>query len=102
MLLGVDSFIRGLSTSNTSYPLQYKAVVQFGSEREFICGSAAARDQHTYGPVIHRDSNYSRPVMLEIFDKVSPKLSPGGGLVTSQNLRHSQAMSEIHMKKQLV
>lgn len=103
VLLGVDSFIRGLSTSNTSYPLQYKAVVQFGSEREWICGSAGvAKDEDIYGPVIHRDSIFSKPVMLEIFDKVSLKLSPGGAIVTSQNLSHSQAMSEIHMKKQVV
>lgn len=100
VLLGCQDIIRGLSTCNTSYPLQYTAKVEFGSEREFICGSAGTDDADFYGTAIQRDAIYGRPVMLEIFDKVSLKLSPGSGIVTSQNTSHSVAMSEIHMKKQ--
>ena len=73
--------------------------IQFGSEREFITGSAGSPvAANGRGPSVLRDSIFGRPVMLEIFDRVSLKLSPGSAIVTSQNLSHSQAMANLTMR----
>ena len=105
VLLGAQDFVRGLTSPNTAYPIQYTARIQFGNERCYLDGNAATAigagqdDTELFGAIIHKDYIAGRPVMLEIFDKVSLKLSPGAGLVTSQNSSHSAAQSEIHMRR---
>ena len=68
--------------------------IQFGCEREFICGSAnsqAINERNT----VQRDAIFGRPVMLEIFDKLALKLSPGSGVVHAQVTGHSSAMASL-------
>lgn len=95
VLLGADSFIRGITTVGSAYPLQINATVRFSSAREYIDGTGACGPlANQVGPAVQRDCIYTRPVALQIFDKASLSISPSSAILSSMNISHS-ASQEI-------
>ena len=91
--LGSDAILRGLCSPGSAFPLVINAQVQFGSEREFCDGHAACSQSETYGFAVQRDPCFGRPVMVCQYGQNSLSLSPSSGILSSQNMSHSSAMS---------
>ena len=93
LVLGSQSWLRGLTVAGASFPMTVDAAIRFGNARQFICGSAASAASATaVGPAVLRDTIAGTPVMLQIFPQSSLQLSPSSGLVSSMNISHAQGM----------
>jgi hypothetical protein len=92
LLLGADSWLRGLTSVGTSFPMTLNATVRFANFRQFICGSAASASGASIGPAVLRDVIQGTPVMLQIYPQSSLQVSPSSAVVSSMNISHSQAM----------
>ena len=96
VILSSSDFVRGLTTSGSSFPVQYSVKVKYASEREYISGAgAAAFGAAVTGTAVLRDCIAGEPVMLEIFDKAELRLSPSSGVVSSMNISHSTALDLV-------
>jgi hypothetical protein len=90
LLLGADSFIRGLATTGSSFPISLNAKVKFASRRQYVDGHAYTGE--SYQPGVLRDVIQGTPVMCQIYDGGSLALTASSGVLSSQNLGHAQAM----------
>ena len=90
LLLGADSYLRGLTSSGTAYPITINAEVKFVSRRVYIDGTGAVAVQGI-GPAVLQDKIAGVPVMLQIFPQQSFQISASSALLSSQNLSHAQA-----------
>ncbi len=96
VILNSSDFIRGLTTSGASFPVQYSVKVRYASEREFIsgCGAVSSAAANT-GFAVLRDCIYGTPVMGEIFDKVELQIAPSSAVVSSMNISHHSALDIV-------
>ena len=92
LLLGSDSWARGLGSPGSSFPVVINATVRFCNARQFICGSACSAADTAVGPAVLRDCIQGVPVMLQIYPQSSLQVSPSSALVSSMNISHAQAM----------
>ena len=92
LVLGSDSWARGLGSPGSSFPIVLNASIRFACARQFICGSAASASGDSVGPAVLRDVIQGTPVMLQIFPQSSLQVSPSSAVVSSMNISHSQAM----------
>ena len=90
MMVGLDSYARGLATNGSAFPISYKATVVFESARQFVSGEGAC-SIGSRGAAIQRDMIHGTPVMVQVFSNSSLQISPSASLLSSQNLSHSQA-----------
>ena len=90
LLLGADSFIRGLATTGSSFPISLNAKVRFSSRRQYVDGHAVSSEGKQIG--VLRDVIQGTPVMCQIYDGGSLALTASSGVLSSQNLGHAQAM----------
>ena len=96
VILSSSDFVRGLTTSGASFPVQYSVKVKYASEREYISGcGAVSLIAANHGPAALRDCIARTPVMLEIFDIAELRLSPSSGVVSSMNISHSTALDLV-------
>ena len=90
LLLGADSFIRGLATTGSSFPIQLTCKVKFSSRRQYVDGQAAGGETKMLS--VFRDVIQGTPVMCQIYDGGSLSLTASSGVLSSQNLGHAQAL----------
>ena len=90
LLLGADSFIRGLASPGSSFPISINATVRFSSRREYVDGHACASQENRLG--VLRDVIQGTPVMLQIYPQGSLALTASSGILSSQNLGHAQSL----------
>mgnify|MGYP003710630059 CR=1 FL=1 len=90
LLLGADSFIRGLASPGSSFPISINATVKFSSRREYVDGHACASQSGMVG--VLRDVIQGEPVMLQIYPQGSLALTASSGILSSQNLGHAQSL----------
>ena len=96
VLLSSSEFIRGLTVSGASFPVQYSVKIKFASEREYINGTGAVgHAADSTGFAVLRDCIYGRPIMGEIFDKAELRISPSSGIVSSMNISHQTGMDLV-------
>lgn len=97
LVLGADSFIRGLATPGSSFPISINAKVEFASRRQYVDGHAFASEGGGGGAqlAVLRDCIQGTPVMLECFPSGSLSLTASSGILSSQNLGHSQAQDIV-------
>ena len=100
--LGASSFIRGLTTFATSFPLVINAKVVFGCEREYLDGTGACTvtpeagpADCDIGPAVMRDMIFGRPIMICQYNKSALTISPSSAVLNSQNVPHSSAMAAV-------
>ena len=94
LLLGADSFLRGLTTTNTSFPCQFEIKCRFENRREFITGDgAAAADGNA--PAVQQDLIQGQAVAVLLYTGGSIQISPSSALVSSANLSHSQSLDVL-------
>ena len=93
LLLGCDSFIRGLASDKSAFPVSINAKVRFSSRREYIDGHACGSESKQIG--VLRDVIQGTPVMLQIYPGGSLALTASSGVLSSQNLGHAQSMEII-------
>ena len=91
LLLGADSFLRGLCSPGTAFPITINASVTFISARQYIDGHGAAAFRGR-GPAVFQDCIYGEPVMVQIYPGNSMMVSPSAALLSAQNLSHSQGI----------
>ena len=95
LLLGCDSFIRGLATDKSAFPVSINAKVAFASRRQYIDGHACADEDAPSKIGVFRDVVQGTPVMLQLYPGGSLALTASSGVLSSQNLGHAQAMDLI-------
>ena len=103
LLLGADSYIRGLTTDGCAYPLNINAKVRFVNQRQYFDGTAAVGVSAAAlleGVAIQQDLIYAKPLMLQIYPKSSLSVSPSSAILSSQNLSHASGMDLISRKAQ--
>ena len=101
LLLGADSFIRGLTTDGVAYPLSINCTVKFASQRQYIDGTAAVGlsvAAANKGIAIQQDVIQGQPVMLQIYPKSRMTISPSSALLASQNMSHASGLDLIGRK----
>jgi hypothetical protein len=101
LLLGADSFIRGLCSDGSQYPLNIQAKVRFANERQYLDGTAAAGNTNgasAKGIAIQQDIIVAKPIMLAIYPKSALNVSPSSAILSSQNLSHATAVDIIARK----
>jgi len=101
LLLGADSFIRGLTTDGVAYPLNINASVKFACQRQYIDGTAACgynAAASVGGVAIQQDIIHGKPVMLQIYPKSRMTVSPSSALLSSQNMSHASGIDLIARK----
>jgi hypothetical protein len=101
LLLGADSFIRGLTTDGVAYPLNINASVKFACQRQYIDGTAACgynAGASVGGVAIQQDIIHGKPVMLQIYSKSRMTVSPSSALLSSQNMSHASGIDLIARK----
>ena len=101
LLLGADSFIRGLTTDGVAYPLSINCTVKFASQRQYIDGTAACGltvAAANKGVAIQQDVIQGTPVMLQIYPKSRMTISPSSALLASQNMSHASGLDLIGRK----
>jgi hypothetical protein len=101
LLLGADSFIRGLTTDGVAYPLNINASVKFACQRQYIDGTAACgynANASGGGVAIQQDIIHGKPVMLQIYPKSRMTVSPSSALLSSQNMSHASGIDLIARK----
>ena len=91
LLLGAQDWLRGLCTTNSSFPIQINAKVRFESHREFVDGHANAA-LGARSPAVFQDVIQGTPVCVQFFMGSSMQISPSSALLSSANLSHSQAL----------
>ena len=103
IILGADSWLRGISTIGTAYPLQITCSAEFVNKSEFFdgCVRASVGLAHAGGAKgaapqsSLRDFIAGKPLLLCIYDKARLSVSPSAAILSSQNLSHSTAMDLI-------
>ena len=94
LLLGADSFLRGLTTTNTSFPCQFDIKVRFENRRQFITGDGAAAALGN-SPAVQQDLIQGTPVAVLLYTGASLQISPSSALLTSANLSHAQSLETL-------
>ena len=93
LLLGADSFIRGLSTPGCAFPIVINAKCSFTSRRQYMDGHAYTCEGLV--PSVFRDVIQGTPVLCMIYPGGSLSLTASAGVLSSQNLGHAQAMDVV-------
>ena len=93
LLLGADSFIRGLCTPGSSFPISVNAKVKFASRRQYVDGHAVSSEVNQIG--VLRDVIQGTPVCLMMYTQGSLSLTASSAILSSQNLGHQQSMEIV-------
>jgi hypothetical protein len=91
LLIHASDFLRGLSTVNCAFPVQFDAEIVFQNRREFIDGNAAACIGKE-GPAVMQDCIAGDPTMCMIFTGGSMTIAPSSAVTAQANLSHASAL----------
>ena len=93
--LGADSFIRGLASDGSAYPITLSCKLEFTSRRQYIDGHAACDEGAGSRIAVLRDVIQGTPIMAQLYPRGSLSLTASSGILSSQNLGHAQAQDII-------
>jgi hypothetical protein len=96
LLLHASDWLRGLTTTSCSFPIQINAKCRFENKREFIDGQAASSDRGLT-PVLH-DMIAGTPVCVMLFPNQSLTLTASSGAVSQANFSHSAGLDLLSRK----
>jgi hypothetical protein len=97
VLLGVQEYAKGISTSGTAFPVTFTVKARFENRRSYIDGFAcASREGAGLGSC--QDIIGGRPVLGMIYPQQRLEITASSALLTSQNLSHASA-TEILARK---
>ena len=91
LLLHASDFLRGISTTNCSFPCQFDAEVKFMNKRQFFDGNAAC-SLIGQGPCVLRDMIVGEPTMCMIYTGSSMTIAPSSAVTSTANLSHSSGL----------
>jgi hypothetical protein len=91
VLLGVEEFAKGISSSGTAFPCTFRVRCQFENFRNYIDGFGCVGPLST-GLGSCQDVIGGNPVLGFIFPQQSLQLSASSALLSSMNISHSSAM----------
>jgi hypothetical protein len=96
LLLHASDWLRGLTTTNTAFPVQFNCRVRYENKREFIDGNAASSDRGLT-PVLH-DLIGGTPVMVMLYPNTSLTLTASSGAASAANFSHSAGLDILSRK----
>jgi hypothetical protein len=96
LLLHASDWLRGLTTTNTAFPVQFNCRLRFENKREFIDGNAASSDRGLT-PVLH-DLIAGTPVMVMLYPNTSLTLTASSGASSAANFSHSAGLDILSRK----
>jgi hypothetical protein len=91
LLLHASDFLRGLTTTSCSFPVQFDAECKFMCRREFIDGNAASA-LGSISPAVLRDVVQGDPTMCMVFTGGSMTIAPSSAVTAQANLSHASAL----------
>ena len=91
LLLHASDYLRGLTTVNCAFPVQFNATCRFECRRQYIDGHGAAA-QFGRSPAVLQDMIYGTPCMAMIFTGSSVQIAPSSAVLSAANLSHSQGL----------
>jgi hypothetical protein len=91
LLLHASDFLRGLTTTSASFPLQFDAEIKFMNRRELIDGNAASA-LGSVSPAVLQDVIHGEPTMCMIFTNGSLTVAPSSAVTATANLSHASAL----------
>jgi hypothetical protein len=97
ILLGVQEYAKGISTSGTAFPCTFSVKATFENRRNYIDGFACA-SEYGAGLGACQDIIGGRPVLGMIFPQQRLEITASSALLTSQNISHASA-TEILARK---
>ena len=97
MLLGVQEYAKGISTSGTAFPCTFTVQATFENRRSYVDGYACASPEGA-GLGACQDIIGGRPVLGMIYPQQRLEITASSALLTSQNISHASA-TEILARK---
>ena len=91
LLIHASDFLRGLTTTSCSFPVQFDAECKFMCRREFIDGNAASA-LGSVSPAVLRDVIQGDPCMAMIYSGGSMTIAPSSAVTAQANLSHASAL----------
>jgi hypothetical protein len=97
VLLGVQEYAKGISTSGTAFPCTFTVQATFENRRSYVDGYACASPEGA-GLGACQDIIGGRPVLGMIYPQQRLEITASSALLTSQNISHASA-TEILARK---
>jgi hypothetical protein len=91
LLLHCSSWIRGIATNSTAFPIQITASIKFQNLREQVDGHCACAD-NTVGTAVLPDFIAGEPVCCQIFPNGSMVIAASSAVSAAANLSHSTGL----------
>ena len=97
LLLHACDWLRGLTTTNTAFPIQINATCRFENRREFIDGAAASTEAGLT-PVLHDVPFGGEPVMVALYPNTSLTITASSAAASAANFSHSAGLDLLSRK----
>ena len=94
LLIGADSYLRGLTSPGCSFPITLDCTVEYISAGQYIDGVGSAA-KLARSPAVFQDVIQGDPVLVGLYPGSSLQVSASSAVLSSQNLSHSQAIDVL-------
>ena len=99
LLLHCSSWIRGIATNSTAFPIQISAGIKFQNKREQVDGHCATAE-NAVGTAVLPDFIAGTPVMCQIFPNGSLVIAASSAVSAAANLSHSTGLDLLSRQAQ--